>query len=91
MPDLTRCRSEFPSLGRTVGGRPIAYFDGPGGTQVPSRVIDAVRGYYETSNANAHGFFATSVETDAVIAEARAALAALLGTPPGDMVSLGPT
>src|SRR5919198_1235749 len=97
--DVERCRDQFPSLGRVVGGQPVAYFDGPGGTQVPARVIDAVAGYYRTSNANARGLFAASVETDEVIAASRAALAALLGaqpagaaagTPDAGTISLGP-
>jgi cysteine desulfurase family protein (TIGR01976 family) len=96
--DVERCREQFPSLGRVVGGQPVAYFDGPGGTQVPARVIDAVAGYYRTSNANARGLFAASVETDQVIAASRAALAALLGAlpagaarvPGAGTISLGP-
>jgi cysteine desulfurase family protein (TIGR01976 family) len=89
MPDLSRCRSQFPSLERVVGGRPVAYLDGPGGTQVPAGVIAAVTGYYQSSNANAHGVFAASVETDAVIADARAAMAALLGAPSPATISFG--
>jgi len=89
MPDLSRCRSQFPSLGRVVGGHPVAYLDGPGGTQVPASVIAAVDGYYQTSNANAHGFFAASVETDAVVTGARAAMAALLGAPGPATISFG--
>ena len=89
MPDLSRCRSQFPSLGRVVGGRPVAYLDGPGGTQVPAGVIAAVTGYYQTSNANAHGVFASSLETDAVVAGARAAMAALLGAPGPATISFG--
>jgi cysteine desulfurase family protein (TIGR01976 family) len=87
--DLSICRDQFPALQRTVGGRPVAYLDGPGGTQVPRSVIDAMVHYYETSNANTHGAFAASRETDAVIAEARAQMAALLGAPGPDSISFG--
>lgn len=89
MPDLSRCRSQFPSLGRVVGGHPVAYLDGPGGTQVPAGVIAAVGDYYRTSNANAHGVFPASVETDAVVAGARSAMAALLGAPGPATISFG--
>jgi cysteine desulfurase family protein (TIGR01976 family) len=89
MPDLSRCRSQFPSLGRVVGGHPVAYLDGPGGTQVPAGVVAAVGDYYRTSNANAHGVFPASVETDAVVAGARSAMAALLGAPGPATISFG--
>jgi cysteine desulfurase family protein (TIGR01976 family) len=62
-----------------VNGYPAAFFDGPGGTQVPQRVIDAMGGYLATSNANTHGAFATSRRTDEVIAAAHLAMANLLG------------
>src|SRR5690349_6164222 len=77
--DLTWVRSQFPSLSQTVNGRPAVFFDGPGGTQVPRRVIDAISDYLKDSNANTCGAYATSRRTDAVIAEARSAMADLLG------------
>ena len=52
---------------------PIAYFDGPGGTQVPTAVVDAMSDYLLHHNANTHWAFPTSVETDAIIFEARSA------------------
>ena len=58
--DVDALRREFPALAREQDGRPVAFLDGPGGTQVPQRVIDAVVGYYRDSNANADGAFATS-------------------------------
>src|SRR5579862_5839395 len=76
--DLTRIRSQFPSLHQTVNGQPAVFFDGPGGTQVPQRVIDAISGYLRSDNANTGGAYATSRRTDAVIAEARAAMADFL-------------
>ncbi|MBB4634885.1 cysteine desulfurase-like protein [Longimicrobium terrae] len=73
-----RVRADFPVFERRVGGRPIAFFDGPGGSQVPRQVGDAVRDYLLMHNANTHGFFATSEETDAVITRAREAMAAFV-------------
>lgn len=72
-------RSEFPALARREGGRPVAYFDAPGGTQVPRAVADAVSGYLLRHNANTHWGFATSRETDGILEEARAAMADFLG------------
>ncbi len=73
--DISRVRSQFPSLSQTVAGQPAVFLDGPGGTQVPQRVIDAISDYLKTANANTHGAYVTSRRTDAVIAEARAAMA----------------
>jgi cysteine desulfurase family protein (TIGR01976 family) len=78
-------RARFPALARRHEGRPIAYFDGPGGTQVPTSVADAVRDYLLHHNANTHWHYATSQETDAAIAAARGALADYLGAPPADI------
>src|SRR3990172_4120197 len=77
--DVEALRAEFPALALEQHGRPAAYFDGPGGTQVSQRVIDAVTRYYLTSNANDGGAFLTSERSDAVVAEARGALADLVG------------
>jgi len=68
---------------------PLAYLDGPAGTQVPERVIDAVSTYYRTSNANIHGLFVTSQETDRTLWEAREAVAALLGAADWRTISFG--
>jgi cysteine desulfurase family protein (TIGR01976 family) len=87
--DVGNCRTDFPSLARTVAGKPAAFFDGPGGTQVPNQVIDAINTYYKTSNANAHGPFVTSVETDETVAQAREAMAAMLGAPRPECISFG--
>ena len=76
--DLTRIRSQFPSLSQTVNGHPAAFLDGPGGTQVPQGVIDAISDYLHRNNANTGGAYATSRHTDAMIAEARAAMADFL-------------
>jgi cysteine desulfurase family protein (TIGR01976 family) len=82
-------RKDFPALGRSLGGRPLAYFDGPGGTQVPRQVIAAVSSYYGTCNANTHGQFITSQESDQVLAEAREAAAAFLGAESWRSISFG--
>jgi cysteine desulfurase family protein (TIGR01976 family) len=72
-------REQFPALGRTYKGRPAAYLDGPGGSQVCKGAIDAVASYMKRGGANLHGQFPTSHETEAVFDEARAAVADLLG------------
>src|SRR5690349_17335389 len=91
MPDLdvTAVRSHFPALSETFDGRPMAFFDGPGGTQVPSSVIDAVSRYYRESNANHGGAFETSRRSDAIVDGAHAAIGDLLGVD-GDEITLGP-
>ncbi len=73
--DLTWVRSQFPSLAQTVNGHPAVFFDGPGGTQVPQRVIDAISDYLRRDNANSGGNYPTSRRTDAVIVAAREAMA----------------
>jgi cysteine desulfurase family protein (TIGR01976 family) len=87
--DLGWVRSQFPALSQTVNGHPVAFLDGPGGTQVPQRVIDAISAYQQQSNANTCGAYATSRRTDAMIAEGRAAMADFLGCNP-DEVIFGP-
>jgi len=87
--DLTYVRAQFPSLAQTVNGHPAAFLDGPGGTQVPQRVIDAISNYLRRNNANTGGAYATSRHTDAMIAEARAAMADFLHCA-ADEVVFGP-
>jgi cysteine desulfurase family protein (TIGR01976 family) len=87
--EVERCRRDFPSLARTVNGRPLAYLDGPAGTQVPLPVIEAVSGYYRTSNSNTHGAFLTSRESDEMIRATREAVATFLGAPSWREVSFG--
>ena len=84
-----RCREDFPALGRTLDGRPLAYLDGPAGTQVPRPVIDAIAAYYGTCNANTHGQFVTANESDAMLLAARETVAALLGAPSWRCISFG--
>jgi cysteine desulfurase family protein (TIGR01976 family) len=73
--DLTWVRSQFPSFAQTVNGHPAVFFDAPGGTQVPQRVIDAISDYLRRDNANSGGNYPTSRRTDAVIVAAREAIA----------------
>jgi cysteine desulfurase family protein (TIGR01976 family) len=79
-------RSRFPALSRQQDGRPVIFFDNPAGTQVPQEMIDGYAGYLRTSNANVHGTFATSRETDAVIEAARDVMADFLNASPGEIV-----
>ncbi len=71
-------RALFPALNRVHNGFPVAYFDGPGGTQVPRAVVDAMTDYLFNHNANSHWSYPTSNETDAIIAYSRLALADFL-------------
>src|SRR5262249_15358372 len=73
--DLGWIRAQFPSFSAKVNGRPVAYLDGPGGTQVPQSVIDAIRNYLKHSNANTNGAYVTSYRTNETIAAARSAMA----------------
>jgi cysteine desulfurase family protein (TIGR01976 family) len=77
--EVEAIRARFPALERRHRGTPVAYFDGPGGTQVPSAVGDAMVDYLYHHNANTHWRYPSSEETDAMILEARAALADFLG------------
>ena len=84
--DVAAIRAQFPALRRQQDGRPVVFLDGPGGTQVPDRVIDAVAGYYRTMNANSGGSFVTSRASDSMAEAAHAAVAAFLGAgSPGEV------
>src|SRR5262252_2764899 len=72
-------RACFPALERIHNQHPVAYFDGPGGTQVPRSVVESMSEYLYHHNANTHWAYPTSAETDAALAEAREALGDLLG------------
>jgi cysteine desulfurase family protein (TIGR01976 family) len=82
---LEQIRARFPALARVHEGRPVAYFDGPGGTQVPQSVVDAMGDYLLHHNANTDWAYPTSAETDALIASARAALADFLNADPSEI------
>jgi cysteine desulfurase family protein (TIGR01976 family) len=87
--DLASIRSQFPSLSQLVNGHPAVFLDGPGGTQVPQRVIDAISNYLRRDNANTCGAYATSRHTDAMLADARAAMADFLNCA-ADEIVFGP-
>jgi cysteine desulfurase family protein (TIGR01976 family) len=84
--DLTWVRSQFPSLAQTVNGQPAVFLDGPGGTQVPQRVINAISGYLSRDNANTGGAYQTSRNTDRMIAEARTAMGDFLNCEADEIV-----
>jgi len=77
--DLSGIRTQFPSLAQTVNGHPAIFLDGPGGKQVPQRVIDAIRHYLSRDNANSGGNYETARRTDKMLLEARHAMADFLG------------
>lgn len=79
-------RAHFPALSRVHNGFPVAYFDGPGGTQVPRPVVDAMDDYLFNHNANTHWRYPTSEETDALIAGAREAAADFVNGRPDEIV-----
>jgi cysteine desulfurase family protein (TIGR01976 family) len=81
--EIRRC---FPALARTHNGYPVAYFDGPGGTQVPQTVVEAMNDYLYHHNANTHWAYPTSEETDAIIDSARGVLADFLNAGPTEIV-----
>jgi cysteine desulfurase family protein (TIGR01976 family) len=82
-------RAQFPALARGHLGRPVAYFDGPGGTQVPVSVVEAMRDYLLNHNANTDWAYPTSIETDAIIAGARSAFADLFGSASAEEIVFG--
>lgn len=83
--DVERVRSRFPALRRTYNGQTAIYFDGPGGSQVVQDVIDAMTDYMVRGGANLHGVFPSSVETDALLADTRATVAAFLHAVPEEV------
>ena len=84
-PSVEQIRASFPALERVHGGHPVAYFDGPGGTQVPTSVVDAMCDYLLHHNANSHWAYPTSLETDVIIDAARAAAADFLNAAPNEV------
>jgi cysteine desulfurase family protein (TIGR01976 family) len=87
--DLTWVRSQFPALAQTINEHPMVFLDGPGGTQVPQQVIDAIADYLSRNNANTGGAYHTSRNTDRMIAEARSAMADFLNCN-ADEIVFGP-
>lgn len=86
VPGVDEIRARFPALERVHGGHLVAYFDAPGGTQVPASVVDAMRDYLLHHNSNSHWAYPTSFETDEIIDEARAAAADFLNSAPNEIV-----
>jgi len=82
---LADLRSQFPALSRRYEEHPVAYFDGPGGTQVPTSVVDRMTDYLLHHNANTHWHFPTSLETDVALDEARRAVADFLNARPNEI------
>jgi cysteine desulfurase family protein (TIGR01976 family) len=81
--EIRRC---FPALARSHNDSPAAYFDGPGGTQVPRTVVEAMNDYLYHHNANTHWAYPTSEETDAIIDSARSVLGDFLNARPTEIV-----
>ncbi|WP_254513681.1 cysteine desulfurase-like protein [Anatilimnocola floriformis] len=86
---LEHCRRQFPALSRRIADQPAVYLDGPAGTQVPQRVIDAIGNYLAHTNANHGGLFPTGRESDRLLDEAHRAAADFLGTDDPDTVAFG--
>ena len=87
--NTSEIRKHFPALLRQINNHPVIYLDGPAGTQVPQSVINAIADYYSYSNANTHGHFTTSRETDVLLNETRALLADFLNAPGPSNISFG--
>jgi cysteine desulfurase family protein (TIGR01976 family) len=83
---VDQIRTAFPALSRRTNGHPIAFFDGPGGTQVPESVIEAMADYLRYHNANTHWNYLTSQETDQLLFEAREAMADFFNATPEEVV-----
>jgi cysteine desulfurase family protein (TIGR01976 family) len=79
--ELATVRARFPALSSD-----IAFFDGPGGTQCPQAVIDAVAGYLLESNANLGGAFAASRRSDELVERAHETAARFLGCRTGETI-----
>ena len=86
---VARCREQFPALSREMNGQPVAFLDGPAGSQVPQCVIDAIGDYLANRNANHEGEFATSYESDEMLENAHRAAADFLGTDDPHTVCFG--
>lgn len=87
--DVEAVRAHFPGLQRREDGRQVVFLDGPAGSQLPTECTQAITRYIETANANHGGAFGTSRDTDALVADARAAAADFLGAHEPDEVAFG--
>jgi cysteine desulfurase family protein (TIGR01976 family) len=84
--DVTWVRTEFPALAQTVNGHPAVFLDGPGGTQAPRRVMEAIADYLARNNANTGGAYQTSRNTDRMISDARSAMGDFLNCDADEVV-----
>ena len=90
MENFDKIRDFFPSLSRVdENNNKIIYLDGPGGTQVPIQVIEAISKYYIKCNANTHGEFVTSQETDKIMDDLRLKMSSFLGAEGPETISIG--
>ena len=87
--DISAIRKQFPALSQTQDGKPVVFFDNPGGTQVPQSVIEAMVQYLVRDNANHGGAFCTSRRSDAMLEEAHQAMADMLGASSRNEVAFG--
>jgi len=84
-----RSRADFPALTKHRDGLELAFLDGPGGSQVPAAVIEAIADFYATCNVNTHGNFPPSREVDRRMQRAREIVAEFLNAPSADCISFG--
>jgi cysteine desulfurase family protein (TIGR01976 family) len=84
--DLDWVRQQFPSLRQTVNGQPAVFFDAPGGTQVPQRVIDAISEYLSKWSANLGGAFLTSQRSELIVEQAHQAMADFFNCAPDEVI-----
>ncbi len=89
MLDPMQVREQFPALKQMQHGKPVVFFDNPGGTQCPQTVVDAVAGYLTNDNANHGGAFATSQRSDEMLHDAHQAMADMLGAASADEIVFG--
>ena len=86
---IAALRRQFPALHLPRDGVIPIFLDGPAGTQVPQRVLDAMLHYLTQCNANHGGVFASSIESDRILDAAHAAMADLLNAPSTDEIVFG--
>jgi cysteine desulfurase family protein (TIGR01976 family) len=84
--DVEWIRQQFPALRQTVNGQPAVFFDAPGGTQVPQKVIDAISEYLSKWNANLGGAFLTSQRSELIVEQAHQAMADFFNCSPDEVV-----
>jgi cysteine desulfurase family protein (TIGR01976 family) len=83
---MENVRSQFPALERVYKGYPVAYFDAPGGTQVPRTVAETMNDYLFHHNANTHWAYPTSIETDVILESARETVGEFLNCSPAEVI-----